>query len=205
MNQQSSPHHQTHPAGAALHRCFYAVTFTPPVVAYLDAIIASLGRHGGGVRWVPARNIHLTLRYLGEITTAQLDHAMGMPEPGESFHPFSIRARGLGAFPLMRAPRVIWAGVEGETRTDTDRLLHLQSHTESMAVTLGLPRERRTYSPHITLGRVSPPFEGLKELIDDIIGRECQSEFCTVDELLLMRSRQSSAGVSYEAMKRWKL
>ena len=128
-----------------------------------------------------------------------------MPGPGDSFTSFTVRASGLGAFPLMRAPRVIWAGVEGEAREDTDRLLHLQALTERRATELGLAQERRPYAPHITLGRVTPPFGGLKELMDDVIGRECRSPYCTIDELLLMRSTLAPGGSVYEVAQRWKL
>jgi 2'-5' RNA ligase len=202
MQHQPAPH-RGHPG--KLHRCFYAVRLGSAVEGYLGGLIDALRRHGGGVRWVPVRNLHLTLRFLGEIGEEQLAKAIAMPDPGASFAPFSLRARGLGAFPLMRAPKVIWAGVAGEAREDTDRLLHLQALTERSAMELGLPQERRPYSPHITLGRVSPPFHGLKELIDDLIGRECESPLCTVDELLLMRSSLMPEGAHYEVVRRWDL
>jgi len=188
-----------------VHRCFFAVRFAPHIEEYLARLIADLRRHGGGVRWVPRENLHLTLRFLGEITDSQLEHAMGMPDLGGLHGPFTVRARGLGAFPLMRAPRVLWAGVEGETQRDTDHLLSLQKHTERWAGELGLVPERRSYSPHITLGRVTPPFDGLKKLMDDVIGRECLSGYGTVEELLLMRSKLSGGPAAYEVARRWRL
>jgi 2'-5' RNA ligase len=171
-------------------------------MSYLASIIAELRRHRANVRWVPEHNIHVTLRFLGEITAAQIDTARTLMETAEAFQGFSLCASGLGAFPLLRAPRILWAGVDGESRADLDRLLHVQARTEQWARHIGLAAERRTYSPHVTLGRVARPLEGLKEVIDDLIGRECHSAFSRIDELVLMRSVFASGGVRYEEVGR---
>lgn len=189
----------------ALHRCFYAVQFPGEITSYLASIIEQLKRHRADVRWVPARNIHLTLRFLGEITSSQLEQAMN---PGEDMLPIRLvrlRASGLGAFPLLRAPRVFWAGVEGGSQEDMDRLLHLQGRTEQWSQKLGLEPERRRYAPHITLGRIGRPSDGLKELTDDIIGRECLSPYCSIESIVLMRSTLTRAGSIYEVVRRWEL
>lgn len=199
MNLQSSSQPLTSHA-SALHRCFYAVRFSQEVTSYLASIITELKRHRTNVRWIPERNIHLTLRFLGEINDAQLAKACELIEAEQSFKGISLCARGLGAFPLLRAPRVIWAGVDGETRADLDHLHVMQKHTEEWARRIGVQPEQRSYTPHITLGRVARPFEGLKELMDDIIGRECQSALCRVGEVVLMRSTLSSGGASYETI-----
>lgn len=202
MNLQSGSQPLTSgPAG--LHRCFYALRFGVEVNAYLATIIEALKQHRADVRWVPSRNIHLTLRFLGELTDAQFEKARTIPAIPRSGD-LSLRARGLGAFPLMRAPRVIWAGVEGETRHDTDRLLQLQGMTEEWARRIGLPPENRGYSPHITLGRVARPSPGLHELTNDIISRECQSDYSRIGEIVLMRS-VLSGGARYEDVGRYEV
>ena len=202
MNLQSGSQPLT-PGGPALHRCFYALRFSAGVNAYLVTIIEALKRHGADVRWVPARNIHLTLRFLGELTDEQFSHARTIPNP-PAIGEISLRARGLGAFPLMRAPRALWAGVEGETRDDTDRLLRIQGMTEEWARRIGLPRENRSYSPHITLGRVARPSPGLRALTDDIISRECISDYAAIGEMVLMRS-VLSGGATYEEVARFEV
>lgn len=193
------------PGSSPLHRCFYAIRFGAATTSYLASLIQELKRHHADVRWVAERNIHLTLRFLGELTGEQLAHARSISPSGLQGSPLSLCARGLGAFPLLRAPRVFWAGVDGKSREDTDHLLHIQGRTEQWARQIGLPPEHRRYAPHITLGRVARASEGLRELTDDIIGRECWSEYSDIDEIVLMRSRLSSGGSSYEVLERWEL
>ncbi len=202
MSQYSRAHR---PGSGSLHRCFYALTFGGEITSYLSSIITELQQHHADVRWVPDRNIHLTLRFLGEITSEQLDAARTIPNANIPPHALSLCARGLGAFPLLRAPRIFWAGIDGESQEDMDRLLHLQRRSEEWARAIGVPPEYRRYVPHITLGRVAQPSEGLKGLTDDIIGRECQSAYSRIAEIVLFRSRLASTGPSYEIMERWSL
>jgi len=188
-----------------LHRCFYAVQFGSEVTAYIASAIERLKRHRADVRWVPLRNIHLTLRFLGEITGEQLGMAKSVGSGSLPLRTISLRASGFGAFPLLRAPRVIWAGVEGESPEDRERLLHIQGRTEEWARGLGLPPENRRYAPHITLGRVARPSEGLKELTDAIIREECISPCTRIGAIVLMRSTLSRTGPEYEVLRRWEL
>jgi len=186
-----------------LHRCFYAVKFTDEVTNYIAGVIAELRRHRADVAWTAPRNIHLTLRFLGEITDAQLHEARTLPGTDPLPHAMSLAARGLGAFPMLRAPRILWTGVASEAEIDTDRMLHLQQHTERWARQLGLEPENRKYSPHITLGRIRRPDSHLRTLMDDIIARECDSGFCRVDTLLLVRSSLGPEGAQYETVAKW--
>lgn len=192
-------------AGNKLHRCFYAIRFGDEVVDYLDSIISALKSHGADVGWVPPKNIHLTLRFLGEVTGQQLEAAIGMTELDESYRGFTVRARGLGAFPLLRAPRVLWAGMELETQSYLDRLLRLQGTTEQWARTIGVPPENRPYKPHITLGRVHRASDRLRELMDDVITRECESPLTPISNIVLIRSMLSSGRSAYEEVARWEL
>lgn len=191
--------HGATPRSETLYRCFYAVQFTPDVTGYVMGVIEALKGHRADVRWTSERNIHLTLRFLGEISAAQVAAAKEALAAAR-LAPFRLRARGLGAFPAMRAPRVFWAGVEGEHQGDTDRLLHAQQQTEHWARAVGLAPEGRRYVPHITLGRVGSAGAGLKALTDDVITRDCCSEFCTIGRLVLMRSVFGERGPEYSVI-----
>ncbi|MBS1911667.1 MAG: RNA 2',3'-cyclic phosphodiesterase [Bacteroidetes bacterium] len=197
MRDQKYTQDPRHAAANDLHRCFYAVKFDAGVTAALAAEIAALARHGADVRWSGTGNLHLTLRFLGEIGSGALAEAARLLDSGRGLHPFTLRARGLGAFPSLRAPRVIWAGVEAEARTDHDHLLALQKETESWARAIGLPAEQRPYSPHITLGRVARPSPGLQELMNEVITRTFESGFCRIDSVALMRSELRPEGPRY--------
>ncbi len=103
------------------------------------------------VRWVPASNIHLTLKFLGEVSTANIQSIARMLKAEAATQPpFNVVVGGLGAFPNAKRPRVIWIGSHAP-----DNLLALQKAIESGSSALGYPTEDRPFSPHLTLGRVS--------------------------------------------------
>lgn len=182
------------------HRAFYALQFSPEVTSYLRSIIDELRQYGADVRWVREGNLHLTLRFLGELTGEQLQEASRLIVPENEFHPMRLAARGLGAFPMLRAAKVLWAGVAGESQTDKDHLLHLQARSERAAREIGLPPETRPYRAHITLGRVARPSDGLRAVVDDLIGRECESPFCVITKMVLMESHLSGEGSDYRVV-----
>ena len=188
-----------------LVRAFYAIRLSPVINRYLAGIIEELRAHRASVSWTSEANLHITLRFLGDITADQLEQARSYPEMEETHSGFDLRAEGLGAFPLLRAPRIFWAGVAGETQHEMDRLLHLQGRTEQWARRMGIAGENRRYAPHVTLGRVRRPFTALRELTDDIIGRTCHSETCHVGELVLLRSTLTPKGSIYEVERAWPL
>lgn len=188
-----------------LHPCFFAVKFSAEIHDYLATIINSLRAHGADVAWTPQRNVHLTLRFLGELTDQQLRQATQLPDGTVLPLGFRLRAAGLGAFPALRSARVLWAGVEGETPEDRQRLGELQQLTEGWARQIGLAPEGRRYTPHITLGRVRNPSAGLRAVVDAMTVGECLSPFCTIAELLLMRSTLTERGAEYEVVGRWRV
>ena len=98
--------------------------------------------------------MHLTLRFLGDIEES-VGHAIlnAAAEVAETIPPFRVSARGLGCFPGPHKPSVVWLGVHAEG----DGLFRLQKAVESAARTAGLERERRSFKPHLTLGRIKPP------------------------------------------------
>lgn len=105
----------------------------------------------GGIRWVKMSNIHLTLRFLGNVDSTLLPvlyERLDIIAAGNA--PFSLDLDILGCFPNSRRPRVIWVGLVG----DTERLSLLYGSVESMLTSLGWDAEGRKYHPHLTLGRV---------------------------------------------------
>lgn len=189
---------------ATLHRCFYALQFEEPTLSYLSATIAALRTHGADVAWVRDASLHLTLRFLGEITGTLLERARALPST-EDIGPFAITAEGLGAYPGLRNAKVVWAGVNAPTLEDRSRLEQLQSRTERWARELGLPPENRRFRPHITLGRIRRPGEKLRELVDDVTTRPCHSPQSRITRLVLLRSTLGEGGSVYEEIDGWEL
>lgn len=105
----------------------------------------------GSVRWVRPEGIHLTLNFLGEVPDAKIQALLeGLPGVVAQHTVFPIKIEGFGCFPSKRRPRVLWVGVEDPTST----LIRAQLKISAFLGTLGFPRERRPFHPHLTLGRV---------------------------------------------------
>jgi 2'-5' RNA ligase len=137
-------------------RAFVAV-FPPPetrsnaVAGALEAV----QRFGGGsvdrVRWARPENVHLTLKFLGEIREEVLNDLYAVVAKTYAGHqPFDVTLTGLGAFPSTRRARILWVGVsEG-----SDQLRSLAVDLDDALAPLGFGREERPYTPHLTLGRI---------------------------------------------------
>jgi len=137
-------------SAAARHRIFIAVPLAAELRGAPALIRGMLGAHAGAFRWVGRDTLHLTLRFLGEITSAQVERAIeaaGLAARGAV--PFSITLAGAGAFPSFRAPRVLWVGVtEGATP-----LVALAGALEAALAERQFPREPRPFHPHFTVAR----------------------------------------------------
>ena len=105
----------------------------------------------GSVRWVRPEGIHLTLKFLGDVPADQIGEiTRALEKSCQGFAPFSLSCGGLGCFPTLKRPRVVWVGIQEETGT----LAQLQKAIEENVAPLGYPTEKRKFSPHLTLGRV---------------------------------------------------
>jgi len=104
------------------------------------------------VKWVAADGIHLTLKFLGDTHEVKIAGIRdGLMRATRPIVPFSFSVSGLGCFPNMKQPRVVWAGIEPE---GVKALRQLWKSVEDQIAPLGYPTEARGYSPHLTLGRV---------------------------------------------------
>ncbi len=102
------------------------------------------------IRWVAPQNVHLTLKFLGDVSPVNLDRmAEALRNEANVHQAFSMSVGGLGAFPNSRRPRVIWIGLEAPSS-----LAALQHGVEAAAAILGYAAEDRAFSPHLTVGRV---------------------------------------------------
>ena len=134
-------------------RAFIAIALPPDVQDCLTQISAQLKEQVGEklVRWVPIPNIHLTLKFLGDVSVNNLDVLKEIINAeAASQKPMEISIGRLGAFPKVRHPRVIWVGVEAPPD-----LTALQRGIEARLIKVGYPKDKRTFFPHLTLGRIS--------------------------------------------------
>jgi 2'-5' RNA ligase len=134
-------------------RAFIAVDLSPEIVRELGSVLKQLQPRlrGGAVRWVPVSNMHLTLKFLGDVSVKNIDLVAKILEVQASqYAPFQIEVGQLGAFPSAHRARVIWVGVQAPPI-----LAQLQHEIDQQTARLGYPSEDRKFSPHLTLGRVS--------------------------------------------------
>ena len=135
----------------SLLRAFIAVEIPIEIRKTVCNVIAPLQEEiGNAVRWVPMDNMHLTLKFLGDVSPANVEMLSQMLRAEvDLFQCFDMHLRGLGAFPNTKRPRVIYVGIQAPPTLDA-----LQRGIESAARRLGYESEERGFSPHLTVGRI---------------------------------------------------
>src|SRR4030066_21905 len=134
-------------------RAFIAIDLSPEIHQRLEDVLQDYRKQLDKVpiRWVPVLNIHLTLKFLGDVSLSNLNMLTNMIQAEVSnHHQFEISVGGSGAYPNIRQPRVIWVGVEAPQELNA-----IQNGIETTTSRLGYAREERAFSPHLTIGRVS--------------------------------------------------
>ena len=132
-------------------RSFIAISVPETVLQAIAEAQQTLKGYDLGVRWVRKEGIHLTLKFLGNISWDDVEEIQAaMKQAAKAFSPFTVRAEGIGAFPDLKRPRVLWVGLSGEVEV----IRALQRDLESQLNGLGFPREKRPFKGHLTLGRV---------------------------------------------------
>jgi len=138
----------------ALLRTFIAVSLSDLARQALARLIQDLSGLTRGVRLVSAENIHLTLKFMGEVEAARLpDLKRALELSVVGIQPFSYELCEKGCFPNWQRPRVFWIGVQDLQQA----LLRLQRQLESEFANFGFPAESRSFQPHLTIGRVKDP------------------------------------------------
>lgn len=178
-------------------RCFVAVALPPPVRKLLVQVREALGRADADVKWVEDENLHLSLKFLGELDDEPLAKLKGILSVEALRWPrLSLAYAGIGTFPERGTPRVVWAGCSG----DLEKLSALAAAVERSAEQVGVPRERHPFVAHLTLGRVKSD-RNLKRLRAAI---EQQAEVPLgrdeVKEFVLYKSTLTNQGPIYEAL-----
>ncbi|MSS70343.1 MAG: RNA 2',3'-cyclic phosphodiesterase [Candidatus Latescibacteria bacterium] len=175
-------------------RTFIAIAPTEEVRQKIGQMIEDLKPHAQGIRWVKAENLHLTLRFLGDVEESRMPevHQAVVSAAGQ---PFSIRPGALGAFPNVHRPRVLYVSLEG----GLEALLGLQHRVEDELVGRGFPREDRPFAPHLTIGRAMRDRRGainLPSISDPAVSDT------VVREVLVMKSDLRPDGPIYTPMAR---
>lgn len=138
----------------SLLRTFIAVDIPSPIQKAIQQATSSLRRTLGAslVRWVEVENIHLTLKFLGNVSPANVELLRQILHTEANLVPvFDLQIGGFGSFPSLRRPRVLWVGIQAPAELEA-----LYRGIESACTRLGYESESRDFSPHLTIGRVRP-------------------------------------------------
>lgn len=162
-------------------------------------------RHGGvQAKWTAAENLHLTLKFLGEVPEEQIPRVLRtVAEAALACKPFQLRFRGAGAFPDTRRPRTLWIGVaEGEAE-----VRRLQKRVDWALRKIRFPREARRYHPHLTIGRIRGTDSGsgdLQQLLQQLLQESSEFDAATIciDEVIVFASSLGSEGFTYTVLGR---
>ena len=190
----------------ALIRAFIAVELPEGLKKELAELEAQLKKNSPPVvKWVDPKNIHITLKFLGEIAEDSIDEVMlAIEESAQGIQPFQLEVREAGAFPNLERPQVLWVGVKGEL----EKITQLQKSIESNTEQLGFPRESRAFSPHLTLGRVrdeARPNE--RQRLGKLLADTSFTALCNINvaAINLMKSQLTPSGPIYTCIGSVKL
>jgi len=183
-------------------RAFIAIELPPKIKAYLSNIQNKLKTSGADVRWVNSKNIHLTLKFLGEIEdnlVLQINRVL--EDVSLNKNSFIIRLDSLGAFPKINSPRIIWTGIKPENQAVFYQIVE---ELEDKISVFGIPKENKPFSPHLTIGRIRSSFNREKLVkAMNVFGSEISKEKMEhrVTKLTLFKSTLTTQGPIYTALK----
>jgi len=166
------------------------------VVRRLSEVQGMLVNTGADLKLVKPQNIHVTMRFLGNISLHMLE-LIHEEMKQISFTPFEIELRGLGAFPSSRYARVVWAGI----RKGVDELVNVFNQLESRLRKLGFKPDPKGFSPHLTIARVRTGRHKteLVKCVEDLADYEFG--FIKADYLRLKKSVLTPKGPIYTTLK----
>ncbi len=183
-------------------RVFIAVELSESIRKVVVQIQGKLRGTEDKIKWVNPFLIHLTLKFLGEIKKEKLGAVIEVTQKiAQKFSPFLMEVKGVGAFPSLSSPRVIWLGVDSGSTT----LRKLSSELEDRLEKNGFSKENKKWTPHLTLGRVKSLVEPRK--LSDLILREKEgvAGVMEVREISVIESRLTPSGPIYTVLEQLSL
>jgi 2'-5' RNA ligase len=178
-------------------RAFIAIEIAAPTIASISTAIEQLKPRIDGIRWIAPSNIHLTVKFLGDIDESKIN-AVGEALTGalRPFPPCTINAKGLGVFPSIKRPRVLWVGLV------SSELIRLAVQVDLALAPLGFSREERGFTPHLTVGRWRQSARA-EPTLAAALDRWKDFDFgsSTIDEVILFQSVLKPQGANYTRIK----
>ena len=176
------------------HRIFIAIELDRGLRGEIEDLEARLTQAGTGLRWIRGENLHFTVRFLGEITPAQVAQVkLATREVAAAMPPFRLALGGIGAFPSLQRPQVIWVGVQ----EGSEELAALSPRLNAVLARHRFPPEDRPFVAHLTLARVRDR-RVWGDLVRAVSGfREVRVGAQEVRSLAIMESHLQPRGARY--------
>jgi RNA 2',3'-cyclic 3'-phosphodiesterase len=179
-------------------RTFIALPLPELVTKRIYGIQEQLKPYRLPVRWVKPENVHLTLKFLGEVSAGTIDDIVeAIKDTVRECSPLLLHAKGLGVFPGIKRPRILWFGISG----DVILLSGIQAKLETNLEKKGFPKENRLFKSHLTLGRVKGDIhpENLVDILRSF--SDFTSESFEAKELILYQSELKPSGALYTKLQ----
>ena len=180
-------------------RSFIAIPITPAIQKSAATLVSRLAGERDGIKWVPGENLHLTLKFLGEVDNREVPRVCEvLRRCCSGIEPFFIQFHGAGAFPDPSRPRVVYAGItEGG-----DSLVKRVGRLEPALAELGFKPEPRAYVPHLTLGRTRGGSRRGAPEVGERIGEQADFDLgaMAAEKVCLYASFLDKSGPTYQVM-----
>ena len=183
-------------------RTFIAMELPDSIKSLLEQVQQELKKLRLAARWVRPQNIHLTLKFLGNINPGDIEKIGGaMADAAGDSAPITLTVGGIGFFPGIKRPRVIWVGLGGQT----DALRNFQRKLASRLASIGLPSDKKSFKAHLTLGRIRQAVNPniLSQIIRDY--SDLGNLKFSVDRIILFQSDLKPSGAVYSHLKQVEL
>ena len=175
-------------------RAFICFKLPRRIILSIRELQESIKKSGLQIRWVKAENIHLTIKFIGDIRLPDIDDiGLAIKETAGDFAPLLLSAQGSGVFPNLKRPRVIWTGLSGQI----EELIGLQKILDKKLRLIGFPKEKRPFKGHLTIGRVKGRLDSRK--LSEFMNRfnKFETKQFSCDRIFLMQSELKPSGPIY--------
>ncbi len=179
-------------------RTFIAIEIPLEIRTAIDELQEILKQDRSDVKWVKSQNIHVTLKFLGNIMRSQVEViADALERIANDFTSFSVYVKSIGTFPNINRPRVIWVGAE----TDNNELIRLAGAVNEALAPIGFEKGERPFKAHLTLGRVKG-MKGVERVMERFAkNRDFDAGNFTASSVIVMQSELMPTGAVYTPLR----
>jgi 2'-5' RNA ligase len=184
-------------------RTFIAVELSADVRGRAARLMEKLKQTPAKVRWIESRNLHLTLKFLGDVEAIEIPEVLARVQQAvRELESFDLTFYGVGAFPDASNPRTIWLGA----REGSQAMIAMHQRVEDALAEMGFRKENRRFRPHVTIGRVRDTRNAKRDL-KDLLAKYADYEggISHVEELVVFSSQLQEGGPLYEPLGRAEL